>query len=183
MKNVISSGGTSSDCLQREVDTCLLSRQLEKNETECDIAHDHVANDGVDENDGEDNDNWMEGVHNAAVANCVAEQDFDDANDVPTRWDRNHNFSQSHQDGVDPLNAQGADEKHKERLESERMINRRSVNKDTLNQRQKIAHDSMIKASKLNKGKSTTDGGHAVSRSQLFLGKGGSGKHTHWTQS
>ena len=61
-------------------------------------------------------------------------------------------------------------------MESSRVVNRRSVNKNSLNQQQKIAHDLIANALKLNTGKSTSDGGNDVSRLQLLLGKGGLGK-------
>ena len=75
VKSVMSSGGTHPDYLQTEIDTHVLNRQLEINETEDDIVHGHVINDGEDLNDNVGNDNWIEGVHNDAY---VAEQDFDD---------------------------------------------------------------------------------------------------------
>ena len=47
------------------------------------------------------NDDWTEGVHNDA---CLAEQDFDNGNDAHSSWDRNHDFTQSHQECMEPLN-------------------------------------------------------------------------------
>lgn len=90
VKSVMSSGGTPPDYLQIEIDTCVLNRQLEIHETEDDIVHDYVVNHRDDLNDNLENDDWMEGVHDD---NYVAEQDFDDVEDVQIRWDRNHDFS------------------------------------------------------------------------------------------
>ena len=45
-----------------------------------------------------------------------------------------------------------------------------------LNEKQKYAHDLLIRAINLNPGQSKTDGGSDVSRLQLLLGKGGAGK-------
>ena len=118
----------------------------------------------------------MEGVRDDA---CMAEQDFDDAEDAQMRWDKNHDFSKLQQEHVEPLNIQDAETRCKRMLESSRVINRRSVDKNTLNRRQEIAHDLITKALKLNAGESTTDDGNDVSRLQLLLGKGGAGKHTH----
>ena len=176
VKSVISSGGTRPDYLQTEIDRFVLNRQLEINETEDDIVHDHFINDGDDSNDNLENDDWMEGAHNDA---CVAEQDFDDAEETQVRWDRNHDFSQLQQECMEPLNTQDIETRHKRMLESSRVINRRSVNKSALNRRQEIAHDLIVKALKLNAGESATDGGNDVSRLQLLLAKVEQGKHTH----
>lgn len=77
---------------------------------------------------------------------------------------------------MEPLNILDIEIRHKRLLESSRVINRRSVNKNSLNQRQRMAHDLIINALKLNAGESMTNGGNDVSRLQLLLGKGGSGK-------
>ena len=64
----------------------------------------------------------------------------------------------------------------KQMLESTRAINRRPVNKNTLNQRQEIAHDLIINALKLSMGESAMYGGNDVSHLQSSLGKGRTGK-------
>ena len=69
----MSSGGMPSDNLQAEIDTCILKRKLEINETENEIARDHAINDGEDEIFSEENDDWMEGANNATNANYLAE--------------------------------------------------------------------------------------------------------------
>ena len=150
-----------------------VNRKLEINETEDDIVHEHAINDGKDSNDNVENDDWMKGFHYDAY---LAEQDFDDVNDAPTRWDRNHDFSQLHQECMEPLNIQDAETRCKRTLKSTRVINRRSVNKNALNRRQEIAHDLIIKGLKLNTGEYETDGRNKVSRLQLSLCKGGAGK-------
>ena len=126
-------------------------------------------------NDNKENEDWMEGVHHD---DSLTEQDFDDPNDVPTRWDRNHDFFQLHQEHMEPLNMQDIETRCKRKLESARVINRRSVSKKNLNQQQEIAHDLIVKALKLSTGEYTTHSGNDVSRLQLSLGKGGTGK-TH----
>ena len=65
--------------------------QLEINEAEDDIVHDHVINDEEDLYDDTKNYYWIEGVHDDAY---LFEQDCDGTNDVPMRYDRNHDFSQ-----------------------------------------------------------------------------------------
>ena len=85
----MSSGGTPPDHVQTEVDTHALSRQWKINNAEDDIVHDHAINDGEDLNENKENDDWMEGVHDDV---SLTEQDFDDANDTHTSWDRNHDF-------------------------------------------------------------------------------------------
>ena len=78
-----------------------LSRQLEMHKTEDAIVHDRVINNGDEADVNEDDDDSMEGT----IANCVAEQDFDGVSEVKTRWDKNHDFTQSHQEHVNPLYA------------------------------------------------------------------------------
>ena len=117
----MSSGSIPPDYLQTEIDIYVLNRQLEIHETEDDIVHDHVINHVDDLNDNLENDDWMEGVHND---NYVAEQDFDDVEDVQMRWDRNHDFSQYQQECVEPLSMLDTETRHKRLLESTRVINR-----------------------------------------------------------
>ena len=92
------------------------------------------------------------------------------------RWDKNHDFTQLHQECIDRLSGQDIETKCKKVLESRRVINRRWVDENNLNRRQKIAHDLVVKAVKLNNGKPATDGVHDFGRLQSLLGKGGSGK-------
>ena len=56
VKSVMSSGGTPPDYLQTEIATRVLNRQLEINETEDDIVHDHVINDRDDLSHDVEND-------------------------------------------------------------------------------------------------------------------------------
>ena len=49
------------------------------------------------------------------------------------------------------------------------------MNKNALNQRQKIAYDLIVQALKLNMDESATDGGNDISHLQSSLGKGGAG--------
>ena len=63
----------------------------------------------------------MEGVYDDA---CVAEQDFDDANDAQMRWDNNHDFTQLQQECMEPLNVQDIETRCELMLESARVINR-----------------------------------------------------------
>ena len=77
LKSIMSSSGTPPDHLQTEIDTRVLNRQLEINETEDDIAHDYVINDREDFNDNVENNNCMEGARNDAY---MAEQDFYNVN-------------------------------------------------------------------------------------------------------
>ena len=55
----------------------------------------------------------MKGAHADA---CLAEQDFGDANDVPMQWDKNHNFTQLHQEHAEPSNAHNTEKRCKRTL-------------------------------------------------------------------
>ena len=55
-------------------------------------------------------------------------------------------------------------------------MHRRCIDYETLNERQRIAHDLIIKALKLRLNQSVTDGGTNISRLQIIIGQGGSGK-------
>ena len=115
--------------MQTEIDACLLHRQLEMHETEDDIVHDHVINDRDEACGNEDNEDWMEDT----ITNYVDEQDFYDVSEVQTRWDKNHDCTQLHQECTDPLNMQDIQTNFKHVLKSRRVINRRWVDKKTLN--------------------------------------------------
>ena len=62
--------------------------------------HDSVINDGENLNGDAENDDCVEGVRNDT---CATDQDFDDANDVPLIWDASNDFSQLHQECVEPI--------------------------------------------------------------------------------
>ena len=120
MKSVTSSSRNTPDCMQTEIDACLLNMQLEMNETEDDIEHDHVINNRDDTDGNEDNDDWMEGT----IENHVAKQDFDDASEVQMHWDKNHDSTQLYQECMTPLNFHDVEIKSKQFLVSRRVINR-----------------------------------------------------------
>ena len=57
-----------------------------KYEAKYDIAHDHIIDDEENENFGEENDDWIGGSCSTNIANYLAKQDFDDANDPQVHW-------------------------------------------------------------------------------------------------
>ena len=170
------SRGVPPYCLQVEFGTNLLNQKLEINETEDVIAHEYTANYEEDEDLSEERDDWEEDAHRNAVTNCFAEQDFDEESDDQVRWDRNHDFSQLHQERVEPLKMQEVELKCKNTLESEREISSQLVDKNSLKLRQKIVHDLIIKGLKLSKGKSSVGGSYGASRLQFLLVKYSMGK-------
>ena len=87
-------------------------------------------------------------------------------------WDANHDCSQLRQDRIEPFNTHGIETKFKIALESEREINKQSVDKDSRNQRTKISDDLIIEALKLNNEEYKKDDSHDVRQLQSLLGKG-----------
>ena len=118
----------------------------------------------------------MECVQNEAYLQYVAEQDADDINDVEIRWDKEHNFYELHNEYEDELDAEIISKMYEEVMNSNRVINRRTVCRTMLNLKQGMSHDLIIRALNLQVGQSKTDGGDDVSRLQLIIGKGGAGK-------
>ena len=66
--------------------------------------------------------------------------------------------------------------KQDESLKSERLINRRSINRDTLNERQVLSCNLIIFILNLEKGESKTKRENNINYLQLLIGKWGSGK-------
>ena len=59
----------------------------------------------------------MEGAHSTTISNCVAVQDFDDANEDQIKWNRSHDFSQLHQENFELISASDTEEKCESALE------------------------------------------------------------------
>ena len=69
-----------------------------------------------------------------------------------------------------------AEAKCKAIIQSNRITNRRQIDYNSANERQKNAHDVIIKALNLKENESKTDGGSNTSRLQLLIRKDRTGK-------
>ena len=94
---------------------------------------------------------------------------MDDFMDSEVRWDKHHDFHLLHHKHSEPFDVEEIETEKKEMSDSERVLSRRAVDKTTLNCRQKVTHDIIIKASQSRKGESKSHGGRNA-RVAMILG-------------
>ena len=174
---IMTNDGAPPDRMQREIGTFMNNREMRSNDDDS-----HSANNGHNANleelgDFQHDDSWMGAAHNNENT-CVNEKDLGNIADAHARWNANHDFTQLSQTCAAPLNIEDIDNKHKIIIDPERIVSRIEINKNTLNKMQRAAHDLIAWATKLHAGASHADRGDDVSRLQLLIGKGGTGK-TH----
>ena len=113
-------------------------------------------------------------LDDSCISAVMTDRLNDDIDTADIDWNQEHNFVESSQLSVSDANAL------KTRLAVAKnettTSHRRVVSKDTLNERQLLAHDMIVTACLLGPGESSTDGGEQIGRLQILLGAGGCGK-------
>ena len=76
----------------------------------------------------------------------IANQNIDNMSNIKVRWDKTHDCSElcyAHDNSID---INGISQKCKKILKTSQVINRREVHKSTLNVKQRIAYDTITRA-------------------------------------
>ena len=138
------------------------------------LVNNNFIEEGESEGSNADNSNdQIEHVNR----DCLANQDASNIEDVIVRQAKEHNLTTLPRNYSSiNFNIEGIEAKHKEVVKSDQVTNFRSVNHENSNQRQYFTHDMILKALSLNKKESKTDSGNDMSKLQLLLGKGRTGK-------
>ena len=89
---------------------------------------------------------------------------------------KTHNFSVLYYTHDENIDINDISLKYQEILKISQIINRREVCKSRLNMKQQMAHDLIIRAMALEEEKFKINRGSGVSRLQLVVGKGSTGK-------
>lgn len=165
---LLSRGESLPDALRRDIDRQVKSRRNTGTGTG------DLPNGGDEgfygENGPDEQDDWMLLAEGTTFATTL-----DDDEDTTLQWDAAHDFAVL--EHTYPRSNEEYSEIYKTLLknhEADHTRPRRS--RDDLNDRQKLAHDVVVRACCLPQGDSSTDGGNDVGRLQLIVGEGGTGK-------
>ena len=176
IEELISNGSTIPNYLRSAVQIHMKTRNSIKENNLDTLMNYNLSNEEeFDEELNEENNDWMEGLDENEIESKL-KNEIDDINDIIIKWDKDHDFYNLIHNYNKSFNIEEIDERYKEVIKSERIVNRRSISSTKLNFKQKYAHDLIIEATQLKFDESISEGGEGVSRLLLILGKGGCGK-------
>ena len=167
------------DLLQREIDNHILNRDIMiRDKSDSAIAIDDMQFDVPQSRSEMDDAAFVEietDVHHSRDDNV------DDPDEVNIQWAKGHNWSELANTYEKPLSDYLEEEKQfmsNDRSGLNSSEQSRTVHKESLNEKQRLAHDLFVGAVKAACGESTSDGEKQVGRLQILAGQGGCGK-TH----